>query len=898
MISKVHKMIRNRRTLFVLAACMICSVLCSAPSVQESVLRYFRLLLNTPQEKVYLQLDKSMYLAGENIWFKGYLVSAITHKEQDAFSKYIMVELVDRKDSLILSKKVKEEDGLFYGNLKLDGDLPSGDYYLRSYTNWMRNEEPEFFYSRLLKINNSVDTEITSEATYEALGSNKIRALVNFKLNGEAMSRKVKLTYAVCVGENALNRGKATTDESGALSLDIPFDRNAKNQRLEILFADDKYEYKTTFYPYLEDTEYSVTFFPEGGDLLPVPNQIVAFKAQGSNGYSLPVSGKVMNQSGEEVASLSTMCDGMGAFNLSASKGDRFYAEVTSEDGTKKRFDLPQVKPSGIKLVAKRTGNGIAYQVLKDEETPWPDTLYVAAHIRGLLRYMQIIDAQRTSDIIGDEYLRDGIAHLLLLDKQGKTLSERLVFVKRAQQPLLDLVPDKPSYGPRERVQLTLTATDNNGSPLNGDFGISVTNRDLVPLDSLSDNILSNLLLTSDLKGFVENPGRYFLSSNKRAPAELNLLMLTHGWRRFKCDDFTQVPDTAFKYYVEQGLSFTGRVRPLTGSPAGMTVVAMANSTGTMLTATTDANGIFVIQGADVPDSTQFVVRSRGRNNLPVTVLLDPVEFSTPTNPKLPYPDGVILPQFTEEALNAARDRYFAEGGILLRNLKEVTVTGKKSQGKVSDPNYMYIRMADRTIGAEFLDDRRNLTAWDIMEQMPGVTLTNGSEGDFFAFQSASSKKPLLIIDGVIYQDAADYSLLRSYSGNEIEQISTIRYNSAALAMLGMNGSNGAFVITTRKVDPLVQGSKANAVLFTPRGYNQSVEFYSPVYSTPTLKAKPELDLRSTLYWNPRVEVDETGTARIEYYVDDRNSDHRVVIEGVTADGRPARVEKLLKINP
>lgn len=898
MVSKLRKLIQNRRALFVFTACMFCSVLCSAPSVQESVLRYFRMLLKTPQEKVYLQLDKSLYLAGENIWFKGYLVSAVTLKEQDAFSKFIMVELVDRKDSVVLSKKVKAEKGLFYGNLKLDGEFQAGDYYLRSYTNWMRNEDPDFFYSRVVRIGNSVDTEIVAEAIYEPAGANKVRASIVFKQNGAPMSGKVKLTYSVRAGENVIDRGKAITNEDGTLSLEIPFDPETKNERLEVVFADSKYSYKKTFYPYLKSTEYSVTFFPEGGDLLPLPNQVVAFKAQKSNGYSVPVSGKVKNQSGEEVAEFSTLCDGMGAFNLTASKGERFYAEVTSEDGTKKRFDLPEVKPNGMKLVAKRTNSGIAYQVLKDEETPWPDTLYVVAHVRGLLRYMQIINSERNSDIISDSYLRDGIAHLILVDQQGKALSERLVFVKRAQQPVLGVSSDKSSYGRRERVQLTFIARDYNDAPLSGDFGISVTNSDLVPYDSLQGNILSDLLLVSDLKGFVENPGRYFLPSNKRAPAELNLLMLTHGWRRFKCDDFNQLPDSTFQYYVEQGISFTGRVRPLMGSPAGLSVVALANSAGIMLTATTDDKGIFVMQGAEVPDSTQFLVRSRGKNNLPVTVIVDPVDGAVPTNTKIPYPDGQLLPELTEEALNAVRDRFFAEGGVLLRNLKEVTVTGKKNEPKMSDPNRQYIAMADRTMGAEFLDDRRNLTAWDILDQMPGVTLTEGSQGTFFAFQGKPNNMPLLIIDGVTYSEANDYSILQGYSGSEIESISILRYNAAALASLGMNGSNGAFVISTRAVDPLTVGSKANSVVFIPRGYNQSIEFYSPVYNTPTLKAKPEPDLRSTLYWNPKVEVDETGMIQVEYYTDDRNSDHRIIVEGVTTDGRPARIEQRVKMNP
>lgn len=892
----MRKLIRNRRWGIVFLVCMCASVLCSAPSIKDSVLRYFRVVLSAPQEKIYLQLDKPSYAAGEDIWFKGYLVSAVSLREQDAFSNFIMVELVNREDSVVLSKKVKREDGRFYGNLKLDATLPAGDYYLRAYTNWMKNENPDFFYMRLIRIDNPIDTEITVRADYEGLDSEKLRAKIDVLQNGNPIARKVKLNYVVYAGENAMSKGNVVTDEKGHLNLDIPFDPKMKHQRIELAFVGDKYDYKTALFPYLKETEYSVTFFPEGGDLIPVPNQVVAFKAQGSNGYSLPVSGKVMKQSGEQVAEFTTMCDGMGAFNLSAAEGDRFYAEVVSQDGIQKRFDLPAVKPAGIKLVAKRTNGGIAYQVLKADNVPWPDTLYVVAHVRGLLRYMQVVNAELNSDFVKDEYLRDGIAHLILLNKEGKALSERLVFVKRAQQPELDLIADLPAYGLRERVKLSLQGKDYNGTPLSGDFAISVTDRELVPYDSLGGTIVSDLWLTSDLKGFVENPGRYFLPSNKRASAELNLVMLTHGWRRFNCSDFTQLPDTSFRYYVEQGLNFTGRVKPLSGSPAGMKVVGMAPSKGIMLMAETDSKGMFVMQGQDYPDSTKFTIRSRSaRSDLPVTITMDPPDVFPAENNKIPYPDGVAIAELTEEALNAARDRYFAGGGIQIRNLEGVTVSAKKNQRKPSDPNYLYTKLSDRNYGEEFLEDRRHMTAWDIFQQLPGVTLSSG--GDYLEFSSAPNKMPLLIINDVTYTDAQDYSMLQTYVGDEIERIDIVKNNAAALATMGARGANGAFVLTVRDVDKFEARDPENSVSFTPRGYNSSIEFYSPVYSTPTLKARSEPDLRTTIYWNPKISTDEAGTAQLEYYTNDRPNAQRIIIEGITTDGRPVRLVKELKAN-
>ncbi len=887
----MRKMISYSRygTLFI--AVVLCTVLCAAPSVKESIVLYFRTLLKAPQEKVYLQIDRSVYGAGEDIWFKGYLVNAVTHREQDAFSKFIMVELVNRKDSIVLSKKVKGENGRFSGNLKLDARLPEGDYYLRSYTNWMRNEDPDFFYSRLLRISNSINTELTSGAYFEPFGPEKLRAMIAFRLNGKLIGRKVKLSYAIYANDKRVEYGLTSTDETGRLVLDMNYKPSMKDPRIELSFVEDKYDYKTTFYPYLKSTDYHVTFFPEGGDLLAAPKQIVAFKAQGANGYSLPVEGKVLDAAGNEVATLTTLCDGMGSFSLSARKGEKYYAEVTSADGVKKRFDLPAVKPSGVKLTALRTYEGIRYNVLKDEDTAWPDTLYVAAHIRGILRYLQVINAERSADLIPVEYLSDGVIQLILLSKNGKALSERLVFVKRPQQPELDLSADRSSYKARDLVKLSLSSKDAKGMPLQGDFGVSVIHKDMLSANPLEGTIQSNLWLTSDLKGFVENPGRYFEEDNEDAPEQLDLLMLTHGWRRFKTNDFTQLPDTSFTYHVDQGFSFTGRIRTTLKKPAGMGVVAMAREAGKHYYVTTDEKGKFMFEGEALPDSTWFIVRSQSKNRLPIEVMVDSLDETPLCINKYPYPDGKdVSSAMTAEALNVARDRYFAEGGMQLYNLRELTITADKYGARTSDKNMLYNKLADRVIDPRQFEGYEDLSALDMLLRIPGVPISEEAAYD------PTASKPLLIINDVLYGTGgmpADYQLLLgTYKGSDVQSLSYVKHNQAALVSLG---GNQAIIFIMKPID-LSKKKDPTMAFISPRGYNQSVEFYSPVYETPQQKANSNSDLRTTLYWDPHVMVDSEGHVSIEYYTDDKSGDHQIIVEGISADGRPMRVEQTITV--
>lgn len=129
----------------------------SAQSMQDTVIANFSLLEKIPHEKVYLHLDKPFYGAGEKIWFKGYLINAITHQD-DSQSNFIITELINRSDSIVERKKIRRDSLGFHNAFTLPPTLPAGDYYLRGYSNWMLNEGPEFFYSRNLKIGNSIDT--------------------------------------------------------------------------------------------------------------------------------------------------------------------------------------------------------------------------------------------------------------------------------------------------------------------------------------------------------------------------------------------------------------------------------------------------------------------------------------------------------------------------------------------------------------------------------------------------------------------------------------------------------------------------------------------------------------------------------------------------------------------
>ena len=193
-----------------------------------------------------------------------------------------------------------------------------------------------------------------------------------------------------------------------------------------------------------------------------------------------------------------------------------------------------------------------------------PEQSYVLmAHIRGKIELLQELPVGNKQGTLQIQSLPGGIAHFVLLDKQRIPLSERLLFIPQID-PKWQITQDKDRYARRSLVRLNLRLTDTDGNPLQGDFSISITDNYAVNQDSLSGDIRSALLLTSDLKGNVETPGYYFGSPNRQRQIRLDNLMLTHGWSRFQVNDLLQKDFTPkLDHYLEIGQALSGMVRSI-----------------------------------------------------------------------------------------------------------------------------------------------------------------------------------------------------------------------------------------------------------------------------------------------------------------------------------------------
>ena len=868
--------LQSKRSITVLLGVLLYFSSLSAQTMQDTIIANFSLMERIPKEKLYLHLDKPFYGAGEKIWFKGYLVNAITHQD-NAQSNFIITELINRSDSIVERKKIRRDSLGFHNAFTLPATLPAGDYYLRGYSNWMLNEDPDFFFSRNIKIGNSIDNTIVSSIEYQQEDDTHYTAKIKFTSNVQAVFENTTIKYLYLENGKIKNKGKKKTDENGWISISLPDLKSPVARRIEVEFDDPQYIYKRTFHLPVFTNDFDVKFFPEGGALINIPHQNVAFKAQGADGFSKEIEGFLFNSKGDTLTNFRSEHNGMGIFTMNPVNNETYYVTVRTNDSITKRFDLPAIEPKGISIAMSHYKQEIRYEIQKTEATEWPQKLFLLAHTRGKLAILQPINPKRTFGKMNDSLFTEGITHFMLIDEQGNALSERLIFVPDHKPNQWQITTDQPTYGKREKVSLQIAAKDSEGNPVEGTFSVSITDRKSIQPDSLADNILSNLLLTSDLKGYVEDPAFYFLNQDARTLRSIDYLMMTHGWRRHKMENVLRTPSLNFTNYIEKGQTISGRIMGFFGANVKKgPICVLAPKYNIIATTETDEKGQFIVN-TSFRDSTTFLVQARTKKGFAgVDILMDPPQYPVATH-KAPYFNGATT--FMEDYLMNTRDQYYMEGGMRVDNLKEVTVTAKRerpsSKSIYTGGINTYTVEEDRLQGY-------GQTAFDAASRLPSVTITNGSEIHI----RNNSEPAIIVIDDIVYEDASD--ILKDIQVSDMSSISLLR--GADAVILGPRASGGAVVITLKDPRNLPARPAQGIITYTPLGYSESVEFYHPTYDTPEKKNAQRSDFRSTVYWNPELRLDAEGKATIEYYTPDSTAPEDIIIEGVDKNGKVCRI--------
>ena len=792
--------------------------------------------LNRPQEKVFLHFDKPYYMAGETIWFKGYLFDGVNHVI-DSVSRVLYVDLIQLNDGkIVFSTKLKAE-GSTHGNISLPDSLKEGMYSIRAYTNYMRNFSDEFFFHKDFKIWSGMEKNKTE--TGARLNRSKVADLQFFPEGGNlVVDLESRLAF------KAVNLvGKGINVEGFILDEKKDTVAGFKSEHLGMGKISFTPEHQKTYTAYVKQNDGSVEAFP--------------FPKIFEQGYTMAVD------------------------NLSSK--DKIKIFVTNN---------LQKTPENIHefvVVAHQRGN-ICF-IAKGNSAKKSFSFSIPKKViqdQGVVQ-ITLLDTKETP-----------ICERLIFNKKDNLLNlelrpEKVIYKPREKVVVNLSVSDE--NGKPVKGNFSVAVTDAKQVLEENDYQENIITNLLLSSDV---NTLEKDKENAYLRGKVENPNYYFDKNNANANYHLDILLMTQGWRRFDWKQLMSEKTTDLPFFVETGIDITGKATRLNGKLANnITLTLLLKSEGQVPVfklGTTDSLGNFGFYGFDFYDTTSVLVQAMKQNGSKLlSVKIDPPKYSPKVSfLKIPQdPMEFDTKKFADFLKNASETIEFEKRMKLsqIQNLAEIVVKAKKLEEP--DNRRMMYGNASNTIK---VNDMLCAGATDVLQMLTGRVAGLQISSDGLGGKKASIRgggEPQFLIDGFL----TTIDAILVITPCDVEEIDILKGPDASI--FGLNGGNGVINILTKRGNNSYDYSKDQTFgisVVKRLGFTKPIEFYSPKYDTP-IPEHINTDYRPTIHWEPNIQTDTSGNANFSYWNSDAKTTVKIIANGVSTEGSLgfSKIEYLVK---
>ncbi|MGX5817256.1 TonB-dependent receptor plug domain-containing protein [Chitinophaga lutea] len=868
---------------------LLLSLLTSGLSLQAQLSQYERL-----KEKVYLHTSHLVYKPGTVMHFKIYVVRAADNTPS-AISRNVHVELINPAGNVAQHLRFELEQGVAEGSLDLPASMPGGQYRLRAYTGWMQNEKDSLYFTKELLVQQVITPRILMKLDFPKKGygaGDEVTATFSARTLDDLPLRNRIIRFRAGIGGAPLDSGNIETNKDGEATIrfHLPAQLHKNDGLLNITVSHDGHIESIARSIPIVLNNIDLQFMPEGGTLVAGLPANVAFRALNEFGRPADVRGEIVDEGGRFVAGFAAYRHGMGSVLFTPRAGRRYFARITAPQGIARRYALPQATSRGISMQANVDSDNVHIVLHSTVKT----TLRLDGTLKGQPFFSRPLEVQPGIQMldIPASVFPAGIARLTLHQSNGVPVAERVLFLHRQQMLQVRISMDKTRYLPREKVTLRLRTTDKDGKPLASNLSLSVVDDKLWTFaDDKQDNIVSWLMMSSELRGRIEEPASYFSVKDTGAAKALDLVMLTHGYRYF--DYIPAVTDPArprFLPGVENQLN--GVVMDEKDKPVQAKVwLVDERNGGRALEVNTDPEGRFYF--TDFESGHQYtLIASTGRKNQRVRVQLE-INGAPPKK-------GDTL-RLMIRGVAPVRQDTVAAGSMSVeppspfdgedKLLSEVIVVGMGHRQRE------IVTGSITTVTRETLPVTQASLAHALNGRVSGVSVTtaaNPAQAPDVAIRGSRSisngNKPLVIIDGVVVDGFPP-----DLSPSSVRDI-TILKDDAAAAIYGSPSVNGVIIITTHSMSLRPVKLPQNGPFFYTlpirldrRQFAVARRFYAPAYeSTDTEK---RTDFRDIIYWNPIIQTNKNGEAEISFWNSDASTTFRAIAEGLSWNGRPGRAE-------
>ena len=812
--------------------------------LQEFVqnIRFFNRLY--PQEKVWLHCDNTAYFQGDTIWFAAYVTSAETLRPAEDLSKVLYVELLNEVGEVVSTQRLPIENGRCHGQIPLNTELethflndreqnlsypinprngnlciplPSGYYEVRAYTRAMLNWGSDICFSRVFPVFDTPEWE--GDYSQLAMENNDKRIIDRIR------------------------------------------PKTAKDDRL------------------------NVDFYPEGGNIVCGLPCRVAYKVTDREGRNLHAHCQLLADD-DPITGTETVHDGMGSFSLLPQDGVKYKLRVKT-DKYSRTFKLPDTRLQGVMLAVDALEKDSVRIAIAATESLLHKVMGMSITCRGkLLQFnaYSLSNRQTRLPAIAKNVLLPGVNQVTLFDADGQVYAERLFFVHDTAvvgRKLVEYQLDKEEYKPFEKINLTLQAR--RGGPVcppekeviadsGRHIGLPLQYASLSVRDSgteigttYADNLQTYLLLTSDLKGYIHRPDYYFEADDSVHRAALDLLMMTQGWRRYAWKQLAGVEKFETPHVIEEGLILQGQIKSpkrkgnfLSGVQVGA-VITNNKKVEQSGFAITDEEGIFSFKMEPFIGRRELSMNSADRQNVLIDskILLhrhfspQPKEYQFQEKDILsaPQPPQVATDTFSFTGANLLGDVQIRRSRrrfepFILHNVKE-----EREKALDTDDRYFMSYRVESYVYDRYAVTEKPL--WSFMAWSPKQ----------FEYQDYASMNDFGSRDDMkaIHHTSIDYVDYIMVYTNNMSHRRTSWSGGQDIAMDKEGPRTHICSWIFRKPKP-VKGLRTTHI----DGYSVVIDYYHPQYNREIIPG--EVDYRRTLYWNPCVELDEEGKAKVMFY--------------------------------
>ncbi|MFO0356337.1 MAG: MG2 domain-containing protein [Sphingobacteriaceae bacterium] len=566
----------------------------------------------SPEDRLYLQLDKPFYEPGDDIWFSAYIRDGISLKPSTK-SDIVYIELINPKGTVEKKITVIAKNGKAAGDFSIDKEALGGMYKIKAYTNWMKNESNDNAFVKDLQVQEVILPNLKMKLDFEkkAFGAgDEVIAKLELNTNENKPLSNTKIKCVANLAGDKLVDLTETTDEEGIkyIKFTLPKELKTNDGLLNVMIDyNGSTESISRSIPIILN-KIQFALFPEGGDLLTNADNTVAFKALNEFNKPADVEGFVLTEKGSKVASFSSFHQGMGSFKINPQAGENYIVNITKPEGIKETFKLPEANDRGYSM---HIDNSQPNEVEVSVNTTETEDLALIAQVRGKIYYNTVFKVKPGNNkiVFPTTDFPIGVSQITLFDSKGIARAERLAFVNKDKQMNISIETEKEKYLPREKVKMTISVKDERGLPMPANLSMAVVNDQLLSFaDDKSGNILSQLLLQQDINEKIEEPAFYFNKKEPKADKALDHLLMTAGWRRFTWEKIIDEEMPLIKFPAEKAIVSGVIYNSETGKP--MSDVTIKSPDGSEIK--TDETGKFKFTKLDLTEQVTLNFNADG----------------------------------------------------------------------------------------------------------------------------------------------------------------------------------------------------------------------------------------------------------------------------------------------